>query len=209
MKKLYTIICASALTLLSVDANATTIVVGVGLNASGTAANSFTPSTVSAVVGDVIQFTWTYPNPHNVTSTSVPAGAATFASGTLSTSGAMFSYTITVAGTYNYQCTLHSGMTGTINVTGGSGAGITDPTQSLATTAYPTPFSSNITFQYNGVDKISVFNVVGEQIKSVETGGNFGTIEMNFDEMAAGIYFYRTYKDGAIFETRKIVKSKK
>ncbi len=206
MKKLYTIICASALTLLSINSNAATHVVGVGIDpGTGQAANMFAPAATVANVGDVIQFTWIYANPHNVTFTSVPAGASSVGSGTLSTAGAMFNYTVTVAGAYAFQCSLHTGMTGTITVA----TGIVDPTQSLVTTAYPSPFTSNLTFTYNGVDKISVFNVLGEQVKSIETGGNFGTIEMNFDEMSSGIYFYRTYKDGAIFETRKIVKSKK
>jgi len=203
MKKLYTIICASALTLLTLNANATMHNVAVGA-----AGNSFIPNTGSFTVRDTVHFIMGSSTvQHNVTGTSVPAGAAQISSGTLTTAFQIYNYPITVAGTYSYACTFHSGMTGTFTATAGSG--ITDPTQSLVTTAYPSPFTSNLTFTYNGVDKISVFNVLGEQVKSVETGGNFGTIEMNFDEMSSGIYFYRTYKDGAIFETRKIVKSKK
>ncbi len=207
MKKLYTIICASALTLFSINANATIHNVSVGIDSLGAQGDHFVPYVVTNVhVGDTVKFIdLSTSMQHNVTGISLPAGAATMSSGTLTATFQTYSYHVTVAGSYTYHCSFHAGMNGSFNAIG-SGAGITDPTQNLVTSAYPNPFTSSLAFKYNGVDKISVFNVLGDVVKSVETGGNFGTVEMNFEGMASGIYFYRTYKDGLVFETRKIVK---
>ncbi len=56
--------------------------------------------------------------------------------------------------------------------------------------------------------KIVLYNVIGEQVKAIELGGNQGTIEMNLEGMPSGIYFYNTFKEGLVYETRKIVKAK-
>ncbi len=78
---------------------------------------SFSPKTVNAVVGDVIQWVWDN-GTHTTTSTSVPVGAASWDS-PMTASNTSFSYTLTVAGTYNYWCIPHSpNMAGTITVTG-------------------------------------------------------------------------------------------
>jgi len=77
----------------------------------------FTPSTVNAVVGDTIQWTWVNGG-HTTTSTSVPQGADTWDS-PMDASNKTFTYTLTVAGTYAYHCIPHAAvMTGTINVSG-------------------------------------------------------------------------------------------
>jgi len=79
------------------------------VNAGGT---SFSPNSVSAKVGDTIKFVWSS-GTHTTTSTSVPTGAATWDS-PLTSSNTSFIYIITVAGTYNFKCTIHAsmGMTG-------------------------------------------------------------------------------------------------
>ena len=78
----------------------------------------------------------------------------------------------------------------------------------MFTNAYPNPFTDKLSIYYNGINKIEVMNVLGEQVKSIEMRESQGTLEMNFDGMPSGIYFYRTYKEGIVSETRKIVKSK-
>lgn len=206
MKKLYTIICASALTLLSINVNAAVHNVTVGIDSLGNQGDHFVPYVVANVrVGDSIKFIDASTSmQHNVTGINVPGGAAPIFSGTMTTTFQIYYYHVTVAGSYTYHCTFHAGMNGSFVAT--SNAGITDPSENLLTSAYPSPFTNSLMFRYNGVDKISVFNVLGEMIKSVETGGNTGTIEMNFEGMASGLYFYRTYKEGLVFETRKVVK---
>ncbi len=114
MKKLYTLILGSAFLLLTIKANGTVINIAVGVDNSGNQANTFFPSIINYVnVGDTIVFVLAYGTvQHNVTSTSVPAGASPMSSGTLTTAGQTYIYPVTVAGTYNYQCTFHIGMTG-------------------------------------------------------------------------------------------------
>ena len=67
-------------------------------------------------VNNTVQWIDQDPTPHTVTSTSVPAGAKAFDSGTINL-GDSFSVTFTVPGTYRYYCALHPGwMVGSIVV---------------------------------------------------------------------------------------------
>lgn len=75
----------------------------------------FSPSAISAVVGDVIVWQWVSGH-HTTTSTSVPAGARTWDAPMTQTSP-RFRYVVRVAGTYQYICTIHpTQMQGTITV---------------------------------------------------------------------------------------------
>lgn len=78
--------------------------VGVGSNQS----LNFTPSTIRVVIGvnSTIVFANHDSTEHDVASTSVPSGANPFDSGGLAP-GATFTVTLTVAGTYQYHCTIH------------------------------------------------------------------------------------------------------
>jgi plastocyanin len=200
MKKLYSLICATALTTYSFAA---TVSIAVGVNSGGTPANVFTPSSVTCNVGDQLSFILAS-GTHNVTSTSVPGGAAAMSSGTMSTPGQMYNYTVTVAGVYNYGCTFHAGMVGT--ATASAAAGIADPTVDLLTQAYPNPFNEKMTLKYNGIDKVEFFNVVGEKVASFKLTDADGKAEFDLSDLSAGVYFYRTYREGTIVETRKVVK---
>ncbi len=55
--------------------------------------------------------------PHTVTFTSTPAAVPAIGSGNLAP-GATFTYTFTVAGTYQYHCTYHPWMNGTVFLVG-------------------------------------------------------------------------------------------
>jgi plastocyanin len=77
----------------------------------------FSPATVNAVVGDTIKWVWVN-GFHTTTSLTIPAGAASW-NAPIQNSGETFSYELTVAGTYNYWCAIHTTeMEATINVTG-------------------------------------------------------------------------------------------
>jgi len=77
----------------------------------------FKPAVTNAVVGDVIQFVWKSGG-HTATSTSVPAGAATW-DAIVDEGHQVFEYTLTTTGTYEYWCTPHKpDMAGTLIVTG-------------------------------------------------------------------------------------------
>jgi plastocyanin len=62
----------------------------------------YAPANFAANVGDTVQWNGAF-SMHPLSSTTIPAGAATWHNAT----GTTFSYVIRVAGTYNYQCDLH------------------------------------------------------------------------------------------------------
>lgn len=78
---------------------------------------NFKPVNIIVVIGVNNTVTWTNDDsaPHTVTSKNVPAGAASFNSGNMN-SGAVFTYTFTVPGTYTYYCEYHPWMQGTVTV---------------------------------------------------------------------------------------------
>ena len=72
--------------------------------------NQFTPASLNVVVGDKIHWV-KIAGFHTTTSISVPPGAAPWDSGAPLS---VFDYTVTVAGAYSYECTIHApGMAGT------------------------------------------------------------------------------------------------
>lgn len=201
MKKVYSFFLIF-LVLQSLNSFATTINVAI-------ANNSFTPQTFTANVGDVVVWTLSQ-GTHNVTGVSVPSGAAAIASPTLSTVGTTYSYTITVAGNYGYQCTFHSGMVGGFAVSSSTTGinNIAEPVKDLLTSAYPNPFKDKITIKYKGIQSIEIYNIVGEKLKTIELSPVETKVEIDFDNLPSGVYFYRTYNEGTIIETKRIVKTK-
>jgi len=87
------------------------------LATSGFAGNNFSPNTLNIPLGDTILFQLAN-GTHNTVSQTIPAGATSW-SAPLNTSTPTFQYVPAVTGTYNYECTLHPGMTGSFTVTGG------------------------------------------------------------------------------------------
>jgi plastocyanin len=77
----------------------------------------FSPDAVTLVLSVNNTVTWTNEDTaaHTVTCTSPASGAPDFDSGNLNP-GATFTYTFTVAGTYNYFSSYQTGLTGTITV---------------------------------------------------------------------------------------------
>jgi plastocyanin len=69
----------------------------------------FHPDTVSIAVGDVVTWTWKENVLHNVTAKDGSFKSPNQSDGT-------FKHTFAKAGSYAYECTLHSGMTGTVEV---------------------------------------------------------------------------------------------
>ena len=84
--------------------------------------NVFTPSATSVAAGTFITWTWTSSpsNSHNVTFTSAPTGTPLpQPSATSGATGFKYTTRFVTAGSYGYECTIHSslGMTGTVTVT--------------------------------------------------------------------------------------------
>ncbi len=67
---------------------------------------SFTPANLNVQVGDTIRWVWVN-GFHTTTSTSIPAGAASWDE-PINSSNTTYEYRVTVAGAYDYLCTPHS-----------------------------------------------------------------------------------------------------
>lgn len=72
--------------------------------------NAFEPATTEVTAGDTVTWTWEGRTPHNVVGDGFDSGIQD--EGT-------FSHTFEDAGTYDYECTLHAGMTGSVTVVEG------------------------------------------------------------------------------------------
>ena len=89
--------------------NVTVSVPGQAASVTATSGNAFEPQTVTVAPGGTV--TWTFQALHNVTfsGTGSPANITDKSSGS-------DSRTFPTAGTYNYNCTIHGGMNGTVRV---------------------------------------------------------------------------------------------
>ncbi len=88
---------------------------------SGTGASqglNFSPQSISVASGTTIKFVNNDNTLHTVTFTSAPSGVslASISDSSLA-AGSTFTVTLSTPGTYQYHCTIHSWMTGTITVT--------------------------------------------------------------------------------------------
>jgi plastocyanin len=94
-----------------------TVIIPNGAGSEASSAPGYVPDTVTVVIGVNNTVTWKSFDQyaHTVTSLSVPPGAQGFNSETLPP-GKNFTVTFTVPGTYDYYCTLHSWMSGTVIV---------------------------------------------------------------------------------------------
>lgn len=196
MKKIYLLL---AIILTSLTATATIHNV--------TVANfSFTPNAMSVVVGDTIRWTINGTG-HTTTSVSVPNGAATW-NHVFGSNGESFDYKVEVAGNYGYVCTPHAGsMMGGFVATNPVGLGITKITkQTTDFKAYPNPFKTKITIPTKNAESIEIFSVLGEKVKTIDTG-MLDKVTVDLSDLRKGVYFYALKDESGVIETRKIVKS--
>lgn len=79
---------------------------------------AFNPGNLNVLVGDSVTWLW-LDGFHTTTSDVIPVGAAVWDS-PIESGSPMYSYVVSVAGTYNYHCTIHlsMGMTGSFVATG-------------------------------------------------------------------------------------------
>lgn len=167
----------------------------------------FLPVTVNAVCGDTIHWTW-LAGGHIVgpiNASYIPGGAAMW-NAPIDAGNLSFDYVVTVPGNYHYVChpsTPH-GEDGYIVVT--CTTGIPFPNPDNISAAYPIPFTNKITIEESSnADKIVLYDMLGNNLKSVSVQPGQTKIEMDVAGLTKGIYFYSLMKEGVIIETRKIV----
>ena len=177
MKKLYSILVLAFSVSL---ANATIWSVTVG-------PTSFTPATVSALCGDTIG--WLLGSGiHTTTSTTIPV-CATAWDAPISAASPVYAIVVPCVGTYNYKCTPH-GFTGMIVVTGTCASGVPSINMNFLSTAFPNPFSNKVTIETPPADLISIYNAVGEKIKTIALLHGQTKVEVNVSDLTDGFYFY-------------------
>jgi plastocyanin len=101
----------------STTTGGSTVSVSLPKGVGNTQGLNYLPASVSVAKGGKVTWTNNDPVPHTVTSTSVPSGASMFDSGNMN-ANATYTVTFTVDGTYQYKCSYHPWMHGTVVVTG-------------------------------------------------------------------------------------------
>jgi plastocyanin len=110
----------------------------------------FDPSSLNVEVGDIVKWVWVEGS-HTTTSTSVPAGAASWDQ-PINSGNQSYSYTVTTAGTYNYHCTPHAGMgmVGSFVATAPANTlAVTPPNQNVSALAGSTAFTVTSNTSWN------------------------------------------------------------
>jgi plastocyanin len=155
MKK--TLLLLNAIICLAISSSATVHTVTV-------ADFSFTPSTLTAHIGDTIKWVWSS-GTHTTTSTSVPPTASNWNSN-INSGTTSFIYVPTVTGTYAYNCTIHPTlMTGSFTVS--SPAGVSSQTTTPLFSMFPNPVQDQIHVQFSNHGlpaSLTVTDVNGRQV---------------------------------------------
>jgi plastocyanin len=179
---------------------------------------TFAPDNLTVPVGDTIVwigFFGTADPFHQLQSETIPLGAQAF--GPVS-SGMSFSYHVTVAGHYHYQCNIHCCGPGTANMMGDFTAGTADVKESVSNGTvtleknYPNPFARSTTIPYTLMIPTKValrlFDINGKEVKMlVNTFQNAGSYEMVFDGSALpnGTYMYQLQAGDAVLAKELVI----
>ncbi len=163
----------------------------------------FSPFTTNANIGDTILWTW-QAGTHTTTSGNVPVGAATW-NAPLTSASPNFMYIITTAGTYNYFCSVHVGMTGIINVAA-SGVQNLDVLETVS--FYPQPCSKELIVDFSktestaGVKNIELVNYSGQLVYSSLVNAGIQSLHIDVADMPSGIYFCTV----SVANSRRVIK---
>jgi plastocyanin len=176
---------------------------------------SYSPSSLNVFVGDTIQWVGTFAE-HPLSSTSVPAGAKSFHQ----TSGSIFSYPVTSAGTYKYQCDFHAslGMVGSFVAI--TTAGVENQLAASLPNAFrleqnfPNPFNPSTLISFDlpiqTFVTLKVYNLIGQEVAMLVNeqmaAGRYSKT-WNAETMPSGVYLYRL-QTASFSETRKLIVTK-
>lgn len=171
----------------------------------------FNPAAVPSVhIGDTIRWTWVS-GTHTTTSTTIPAGAATW-NNPISSTNTTFDYIPTIAGVYNYQCNIHvsMGMIGSFTVS--NPAGVMAMTNSASISIYPNPFYNNVTFQFSSADtflrNLMIFDITGKLWKTFVFPEQPGKMETTLDltDIESGMYLFEFIDNHNNLYSRRVIR---
>ncbi len=172
---------------------------------------SYTPATVTASIGDTVQFTITQNHPTlEVSQTTWDANGTTPLGSGFGNHVSNFEVVITASSpdTIYYVCTNHvgSGMKGIIVVDAGTSTAINEVEASNIAIG-PNPVVGNV-INYSFTNQVSpssitIYSISGQIIESVNVSTTSGVIPANF---AKGNYILKAYNQvGEIIATEKII----
>ena len=160
---------------------------------------SFSPSSLTANVGDTIKWQWVS-GTHTTTSTTIPIVATSW-DAPISSSSPTFIYVLSTPGTYNYKCTPHEsmGMTGVITAQPNAIKQIESVVNNYKLEQnYPNPFNPVTKINFNilkqGNVNLNIYDASGRFVKSlVNETLSQGSYAVDFDAsgISSGVYFYR------------------
>lgn len=149
----------------------------------------YSPDTLQLIVGDQVTWAGSFTS-HPLASTSVPFGAASFSSSV----GTSYSYTVTVPGIYNYECSIH-GFKGVLIVSSVSGITSLELTPKIELT--PNPATTSVTISIENPERVltpfgvtpavTVTDITGRVVLQSEIRNS--KFEINTALFANGAYF--------------------
>jgi plastocyanin len=175
------------------------------VNQSGT---MFSPADFTVIVGDTVRFQWNNGS-HNTVSTDVPAGAATWNS-PLNSGNPSYEYEVTVAGSYAYVCTFHSGQDGVFTAEAAPNS-VQNVQRAAIEMNVRTTASGNLLVHVLNAsgDKatVTMLDITGREVAILHQGvvaSDDFTIRQDVSALQRGIYFVR-FQEGARVSTRKVL----
>jgi plastocyanin len=155
---------------------------------------TFSPSSLQNVkVGDTVHFQWVS-GTHTTTSTTIPAGAATW-NQPITNTAQTYDYIPTLPGIYNYKCTPHTGMgmIGSFTVT--FHTGISDQKNALSVEIYPNPVLTVATVKLfsdpSHLAGLTIYDITGKTLLASDLGNLIQnrSVTLDMSSVPAGIYF--------------------
>jgi len=88
------------------------------------------------------------------------------------------------------------------------GAGVTTNNNSIEISVGPNPFTNSlhIESQTKPIEKIEIFNILGEKVIQIEFNSDKLTSVLNTEDLASGLYVMKLYSNG-ILDVRKLVRN--
>lgn len=168
----------------------------------------FSPATMAVSVGDTVKFMWVN-GVHTTTSLAIPAGATDW-DRPMSQASQTFLYRVTVAGTYNYECTPHSpSMAGSFTASAVSAVGeiAAAPVFALKGSVVTDEIIIDLDIIHGAQVNVQLFNLVGRLVRTYSNSRREpGTYQENYlvADLPKGLYLLAV-KVGNQQTTRRVI----
>ena len=169
---------------------------------------TFSPADFTVTVGDTVRFQWNNGS-HNTVSIDIPTGAALWNS-PLNSGNQTYDYEVTVAGSYFYLCTFHTGQEGVFTAEAAPNS-VQNVQRAAIEMNVRTAANGNLTVHVMNAsgDKatVTMLDITGREVATLHQGviaSDDYTIRQDVSAFQRGIYLVR-FQQGARVSTRKIL----